>query len=78
MSRSAADITQDALKLPQNEQFKLARTLLEHATLQNDAGVDVAWNDEIERRIAAIDAGVAKGRPFSEVLAELDQRLRRQ
>ena len=77
MSRSVSEITQEALNLPQSEQFKLARALLENAQFPNDPGVEAAWDREIERRIAAIDAGAAKGRPFAEILADLDQRLRR-
>lgn len=75
MSRSASEITQEALKLPQSDQFKIARALLENAEMQNGGRFDDAWNDEIERRIAAIDAGTAKGRPFADVLRDLDRTL---
>jgi hypothetical protein len=75
MSRSVAEIIADALQLPQNDQFKLARTLLEHANPHPEPAVDRAWEEEIEHRIAAIDSGVARGRPFVEVLADVDQNL---
>ena len=76
MSRNVAEITAEALQLPRDDQFKLARALLENAEAPNEPGIDAAWNEEIERRIAAINAGVAKGRPFTDVLRDLDQRLR--
>jgi len=75
MSRNVAEITEEALKLPHLEQYKLARRLLENAESEKMPGIDQSWNEEIERRIQAIDSGVAKGRPFAEVLKEVDLRL---
>jgi hypothetical protein len=77
MSRDVSEITAEALQLPQKEQYKLARALLENAELRYDPGVAMAWDEEIERRIAAIDAGTAKGQPFALVLREIDDRLNR-
>lgn len=74
MSRSVAEITQEVLLWPQSDQFKLARILLENAQFR-ESPVDQAWEDEIERRIQAIDAGTAKGRPFADVLRDLDKQL---
>ena len=75
MNRSLAEITDEALTLPQGEQLKLARTLLERAEAFGDVGVEAAWDQEIERRIHNIDAGLATGRPFTDVLRDIDQRL---
>jgi hypothetical protein len=75
MSRSFADIAEEALRLPQNEQLRLARTLLEHSEASGDTGVEKAWEDEIERRIGLLDAGLATGRPFADVLRDIDRRL---
>ena len=77
MSRSFAEIADEALTLPQGEQLRLARTLLEKAEASGDVGAEAAWEEEIERRIHKIDAGLAKGRPFADVLGEIDLRLRR-
>jgi hypothetical protein len=76
MKRTFSEIAEEALALPQNEQLKLARTLLESTESSGDRGADSAWEEEIERRIQMIDAELAKGRPFSEVL-EVDRRLGR-
>ena len=75
MSRDLATIAEEALKLPQNEQLKLARTLLEKNEASGDQETDAAWEQEIERRIQLIDAGLAKGRPFSDVLRDIDRQL---
>ncbi len=58
--------------LPHEEQLRLARTLLERSEASGDAEVDAAWEDEIERRIRSIDAGIAKSRPFAGVVAEIE------
>lgn len=77
VSSKLAEITQDALTLPHNEQLRLARTLLEKSEATGDDDVDAVWEDEIERRIKSIDAGLAKSRPFTEVVAEVDRQLGR-
>jgi len=77
MNRSFTEIAEEALTLPQSEQLKLARTLLEKAEASGDVGTEAAWEEEIERRIHKIDSGLAKGRPFADVLRELDRRLGR-
>jgi hypothetical protein len=77
MNRSFAEIAEEALTLPQSEQLRLARTLLERAEASGDVGAEAAWEEEIERRIHKIDVGLAKGRPFADVLREIDRRLGR-
>lgn len=77
MSSKLGEITQDALRLPREEQLKLARTLLESSEATGQPDVDGAWEEEIERRIKNIDAGLAKSRPFGEVVAEIDRQLGR-
>ena len=77
MNRSFTEIAEEALTLPQSEQLKLARTLLEKTEAPGDIGTEAAWEEEIERRIHKIDSGLAKGRPFADVLPELDRRLGR-
>jgi hypothetical protein len=71
------EITQDALRLSQDEQLRRARTLLESSEANGQLDVDGAWEEEIERRIKTIDAGLAKNRPFAEVVAAIDQQLGR-
>jgi putative addiction module component (TIGR02574 family) len=77
MNRSFMEIAEEALTLPQNEQLRLARTLLEKAEASGDVGAEAAWEQEIERRIQKIDSGLAKGRPFADVLRDIDRQLGR-
>lgn len=77
MSSKLSTVTQEAPELPLPEQLKLARTLLERSEAMGDSTVDAAWEDEIERRIQSIDAGLAQSRPFAEVVAEVDRQLGR-
>jgi Putative addiction module component len=77
VSRNLAEITNEALRLPQHEQLRLARTLLEQSEAIGDVGVDAAWEEEIERRIKLVDAGLAKGRPFADVVRDIDHQLGR-
>ena len=75
MAPKLAQITEEALQLPQAEQLRLARTLLERSEVSGELAADGAWEEEIERRIQAIDAGLAKGRPFADVVEEIDRQL---
>ena len=77
MSSKLAEITQDALQLPHHEQLRLARTLLERSEATGQPDVDGAWEEEIERRIKNIDAGLGNSRPFAEVVAEIDRQFGR-
>ena len=75
MAPKLVQITEEALRLSQAEQLRLARTLLERSEASGEPDADALWEEEIERRIRAIDAGLAKGRPFADVVAEIDRQL---
>ena len=75
MSSKLTEITQNALRLPQDQQLRLARTLLESSEANGQPDVDGAWEEEIERRIKTIDAGLAKSRRFADVVTEIDGQL---
>jgi hypothetical protein len=71
------EIVDEALRLPKEKQLELARTLLEKNEASGDLGVEAEWDKTIERRIQLIDSGLAKGRPFSDILRDIDERLGR-
>jgi hypothetical protein len=48
MSRSFAEITGGAMQLPQEEQLRLVRTLLEKVEVQGDLLVEEIWEKEID------------------------------
>ena len=55
MSTPLTDLENEAMKLSREERARLADHLL--ASVYGDREVDDAWGAEIERRIAAVDAG---------------------
>ena len=77
MSRNFTELRDEALRLPPQDQLRLARTLLEQAEAVGDLEVDAAWEEEIGRRIELVDSGLAKGRPFIDVLGNIDRQLGR-
>ena len=77
MALAFDELVDEALRLPQNQQLRLARALLEKNEATGDVGVEQAWEQEIERRIQLVDSGLAKGRPFADVLRDVDRRLGR-
>ncbi len=77
MKRGLDEITEEALALPQSDQLRLARILMERVEASGDVEAVAAWEKEIERRIQSIDAGRAKGRPFSDVILDIDRRFRK-
>ena len=66
MGRTARDLLSKALKLPATERAEVASALLDSLDdAAGDAGVtafglDPAWDEEIARRVAEIDAGTVE------------------
>ena len=60
-----------ARELPREERARLAETLI--SSLDEEAEVERAWNEEIRRRLQELDAGSVETVSGEEVLAELDQ-----
>jgi len=54
----------------------LADSLLDSLDAEVDPDAEQAWREEIERRAASIDAGIAILIPWEEVQARLRERLR--
>ena len=77
MTKVLAEIARDALDLPVAERRTLARILLDVSDMDRDFSpeVDAAWEEEIARRLRAVDDGTARSRPATEVFAELDRRF---
>lgn len=63
-----------ALELPKDERAELAHELILSLDEEKESDVQHAWDMEIERRISAIKAGKASGRPAEQVLAEIRAR----
>lgn len=67
-------IEAEALQLPPDERGQLAGRLLESlepGTQDTPENIAKAWDDEIARRIEAMDAGYTEAIPYEQVRAEL-------
>jgi len=71
---AATDVFADALRLPVQERAKLALELLRSLDGEPEPGVAEAWDAEIERRGAEVDAGTADTMTFDEYRAHLRER----
>ena len=75
--KALAEITRDALELPDAQRRALARILLEVSEVDKGFSPDAeaAWEEEICKRIGAVKSGTASSRSLEEVFAELDRRF---
>ena len=75
MASLVEELTARARALPPEERGRLAEELL--ATVQEtDEQVEAAWDQEIRRRIAEIDAGTANLIPAEEAFAQVRRLLK--
>ena len=56
-----------AMNLSEDERAELVGLLLESLDIGNEDGVEAAWLEEIERRVAELDSGTVKTVPWTEV-----------
>jgi putative addiction module component (TIGR02574 family) len=75
MSRSLEELFHEAAELPEAERAELAGLLLESIEEEADQDIEVAWAEEVERRLRQLDAGEVKTIPWEEVRAKLHARL---
>jgi putative addiction module component (TIGR02574 family) len=71
MSRTAAEILEDARRLPPGEFDWLIGELLQDGDGSSDAEIEASWKDEVERRVAEVEAGTAVTYSLEEVAADL-------
>lgn len=80
MGSSLERIEAEVLGLSTEDRAYLVQRLLEsldEETADNRAEVERAWEEEIQRRLAEIEAGTAELIPAEQVFAELQARYRR-
>ena len=78
MDRNARRLLEQALRLPEADRAEIAGRLLQSIEPETEADVEAAWRQEIEARIAAIDAGESETVPGEEVHSQLRAKLREQ
>lgn len=74
------EIENQALQLSPQERGKLIHRLivsLEGPAEDTPEAIAQAWDEEIARRVAEIDAGTAVLIPHEQVMAEIDEMLRK-
>ena len=72
MATRAEEIRAEALRLPIHERARLAEELI--GSLDEDSELDIAWAEEVERRMADVRAGAVELLDGDEVLRRLRTR----
>lgn len=75
MSRTAEAVLADALRLDPKSRAELAAELLASLDGPADPDAEAAWAAEIERRVAAIEAGTAKLEPWEKVKHRIEKEI---
>lgn len=71
------ELSARAKSLPVEDRARLAEELLDSLHDGADADAEAAWDREIERRVAEIEAGTVKLVPAEEVHAQASRLIRR-
>jgi len=75
MTQQASELLQKALELSEEERAELAGSLIESLDTTVDEAAEVAWNEEIARRIADLDSGKAKTIPWEVVRSRISYKF---
>ena len=70
MVASAKKLFESALRLDDQERAELVGLLLSSFEDDVDDGVDLAWKNEVSRRVAELDSGVVQMITWSKVRSE--------
>jgi len=71
MSPAANKLLEQALSLEEKDRASLAGSLILSLERPQEAGVQEAWDTEIQRRVEEMESGKVKGIPWSEVREQL-------
>ena len=71
MRTSVLELFEKAADLPEEDRATLAGLLIESLESQIDEGVEGAWKEEVEHRLAQLDSGAVKTIPWEVVRARL-------
>jgi len=75
MTKAAEAILADALKLDVGARAELAAELLASLDGPADPDAEAAWEVEIARRVAAIEAGTVKLEPWENVKRRIEKEI---
>jgi len=77
MSRVAAELLNEALKLPTEARAALADSLLDSLDVEVDEDAEQAWRQEIHQRLQEIENGAVELIPLPDAERRLQSRLKR-
>lgn len=77
MSTLVEELSARAKTLPPEDRARLAEEMLASLDQDHDTVDEAAWDREIERRVAEVEAGTAKLIPAEDVHAEARRLMRR-
>lgn len=75
MTKTAEAVLADALRLDLEARAEVAAELLASLDGPADPDAEAAWTVEIERRVAAIEAGTAKLEPWADVKRRIQREI---
>ena len=75
MTDPAKSVLAEALRLDVDSRAELAAELLASLDGPADPGAEAAWAVEIERRVAAIEAGTVKLEPWENVKRRIEKEI---
>ena len=75
MSKVAQSVFADALRLEPDTRAELAAELLASLDGPADPDAEAAWDVEIERRVAAIEAGTLRLEPWADVKRRIEKEI---
>jgi putative addiction module component (TIGR02574 family) len=75
MTKAAEAVLADALRLDLDARAEVAAELLASLDGPADPGTEAAWAVEIERRVAAIEAGTVKLEPWEDVKRRIQKEI---
>ena len=75
MTKGTQSVLADALRLDGAARAELAAEILASLDGPADPDAEAAWNDEIDRRIEAIEAGTIRLEPWEQVKRRIEKDL---
>ncbi len=75
MTQQALDLLQKALSLSEEERADLACSLIESLDSTVDEGAEIAWSEEISRRVDELDSGKTATVAWDDIQRRMSSRL---
>lgn len=75
MAKDFNELFREAATLPEQDRATLAGLLIDSLEGEPESDVDAAWDVEIQKRVAEVEAGTVKTVPWEEVQRRLLARL---